>query len=300
MTVGKIMSKWFISVDALKKCCSSVEVVIIDCRFSLMDVDQGQSLYQQSHIEGAHYLHLDNDLSGTKAQHGGRHPLPDTEALEASLNRMGITKETLVIAYDDSRFAFASRLWWLLRYIGHEKVKVLDGGYQAWCEAGLAISKCLPLSVPLGSIKAKPDPAMTIDINEVKTIPLQPNAVLIDSRERERYLGLKEPIDPIAGHINGAINYPWFELSDDAGRFTGTEVQRQRWYKILDEKQLVVYCGSGITACVNLLALANIGREDARLYNGSWSDWCSYLHITHAELSGDTAKIKKDKVKPHQ
>lgn len=273
------MSKWFISVDALAECYASAEVLVIDCRFSLADTEQGQRLYQEGHIDGAYYLHLDRDLSGAKAQHGGRHPLPEIATLVATLNRMGVTKETLIVAYDDNHFAFASRLWWLLRYIGHDKVKVLDGGYSAWCEASLAITKTLAESVAPGSMASTPNASMLVDINEVKTIPLQVNAALIDSREKERYLGLQEPIDPIAGHINGAINYPWLEVSDEAGCFTGSEKQQQRWHNMLDKEQLVVYCGSGVTACVNLLSLAEIGREDARLYSGSWSDWCSYLEV---------------------
>lgn len=118
---------------------------------------------------------------------------------------------------------------------------------------------------------------MTIDINEVKTIAYQQNTALIDSREHERFLGLVEPIDPIAGHINGAVNFPWLEVSDEQGFFKAPDLHQQRWGELVEREQLVVYCGSGVTACVNLLALAAIGREDARLYAGSWSDWCSYL-----------------------
>ncbi len=276
------MAKWLISVEALanryRQDDQQNKVVIVDCRFSLADTDEGQRLYEQGHIEAAYYLHLDRDLSGVKGKHGGRHPLPEPQSLVQTLQAMGVDKETLVVAYDDHRFAFASRLLWLLRYIGHDNVKVLDGGYRAWCQAGLATSTDYPTAESLGSITANIRSEMVVDINDVKALAHQQYAALIDSREEERYLGVVEPIDPIAGHIDGALNYPWVTVTNDDGQLTDRQQQQQRWGELLTTEQLIVYCGSGVTACVNLLSLAELGREDAKLYAGSWSDWCSYLN----------------------
>jgi thiosulfate/3-mercaptopyruvate sulfurtransferase len=270
------MGRYLINVDQLEACYQRDDVVVIDCRYSLGDTHQGQVLYQQSHIPGAHYLHLDRDLSGPKSRHGGRHPLPEVSQLEALFSSLGINASSHVIAYDDSRFGFAARLWWLLRYLGHEQVQLLDGGFHAWCEQGLAVTGSVsPRTEQI--FKARPRPELVVGINEVKTIPHMAGSVLIDSREEKRFLGEEEPIDPVAGHINGAKNYPWQQVADERGFFLEEGRQRARWGELLGQQELVVYCGSGVTACVNLLSLAMVGREDAKLYAGSWSDWCSYL-----------------------
>jgi len=270
------MNNYLISVDQLAACYQHDDVIVVDCRFSLADTGQGQALYRQSHIPGASYLHLEKDLSAPKQRHGGRHPLPDINKLEALFSGLGINARTRVIAYDDSRFAFAARLWWLLRYVGHEQVQLLDGGFKAWCEQGLAVTASEPANTAQPFV-ARPRPQLVVDINEVKTVPHSPGAVLIDSREAKRFLGIEEPIDPVAGHINGAENYPWQDVTDAKGFFLGADQQRARWGSLLTRDEIVVYCGSGVTACVNLFSLATVGREDAKLYTGSWSDWCSFL-----------------------
>jgi thiosulfate/3-mercaptopyruvate sulfurtransferase len=270
------MDKYLINVDQLAACYQRDNVLVIDCRYSLADTLQGEALYRQAHIPGAHYLHLDRELSGSKSLHGGRHPLPEVSQLEILFSNLGISASSHVIAYDDSRFGFAARLWWLLRYLGHEKVQLLDGGFNAWREQGLAVARTVPQrSVQV--FKASPRPELVVDINEVKTVPHMSSSVLIDSREAKRFLGEEEPIDPVAGHINGAKNYPWQQVTDERGFFLGEDRQKSRWGDVLGQQELVVYCGSGVTACVNLLSLAIVGREDAKLYAGSWSDWCSYL-----------------------
>lgn len=255
------------------------EVVIIDCRFSLNDSNSGKQQYQQNHIPGAYYLDLNSDLSSPVGEHGGRHPLPNLSELAIKLSKMGVNRQTLVIAYDDSRLGFAARLWWLLRYMGHEKVAVLDGGFAGW----------LSLSYPVTSEVKEPDIAaqntiftghvksnMVVDINEVKNRKDLAGVVLVDSREKERYLGIREPIDKIAGHIEGAVNYPWQSVTDSSGYLLDVEQQKQRWQDILDSQEIIVYCGSGVTACVNLLSLELAGFHNALLYAGSWSDWISY------------------------
>lgn len=271
------MSRWMISAEQLQSLPSD-QVVIIDCRYSLQDSNEGERLYQHSHIPGAHYLHLENDLSSPKSTHGGRHPLPVTDTIETRLRGLGIRSDTLVVGYDDSRLAFASRLWWLLRYLGHDNIKLLDGGMTAWREAGFNTDNQIA-SATAGNFTASVRDDMVVDINTVKTIPLLPDAVLIDARESARFLGHQEPIDPIAGHINGAKNYPWQELTNDAAMLQSEQQLREHWGSVLSQGEIVCYCGSGVTACVNLLSLAELGREDARLYVGSWSDWCSYLTL---------------------
>ncbi len=255
----------------------SQDLKIIDCRFALADPDLGRQQYQTAHIPGAYHLDLNCDLSSPVRSHGGRHPLPDSTVLVAQLAAMGINSDTLVIAYDDSRFAFAARLWWLLRYYGHQQVAILDGGYSNWVKAGYPVTADLPQPVPTGNFQPQIQADSIVDIEEVRSIQHSPHHVLIDSREPDRYAGKIEPIDPIAGHIPGAVNYPWQDVSTPDGFILPIEAQQQRWKAISPDIEPIVYCGSGVTACVNLLSLA-IASPDVRskLYPGSWSDWCSY------------------------
>lgn len=255
-------------------------IAIADCRFALMQPELGQHQYQEAHIPGAYYLDLNQDLSSPVGKHGGRHPLPDPALLAEKLAAMGVNSEspegpTLVIAYDDSRMAFASRLWWLLRYLGHEQVAVLDGGFSAWKAAGYPISTTPPLARS-GRFIPKLQTDRAVDIEQVKMRKDLPTVSLVDSREPERYRGEKEPIDPIAGHIPGAVNYPWQDVTTEQGYARPIAEQRDRWATLADSEEIIVYCGSGVTACVNLLSLDLAGIPNAKLYPGSWSDWCSY------------------------
>ncbi len=268
------MSKWLMKAEELACCYQQSDVVVIDCRFSLFDVNAGEHDYSKGHIPGAYYLHLERDLSGEKGTHGGRHPLPELKRLVQRLELCGIGDETLVVAYDDQRFAFAARLWWLLRYLGHNRVRLLDGGLTAWRREGLPMDILQPEPATQASLSAVENGFMLVDYPEVKAITQDHHAVLIDSREEERYLGLKEPIDPLAGHIPGSVNYPWQGVTDEKGMIKAGH--QHRWEKVSEASEIVAYCGSGVTACVNLLSLAEAGREDAKLYAGSWSDWCSY------------------------
>ena len=252
------------------------EVVIIDCRFSLADPELGQKQYQESHIPGAFYLDLNRDLANSVGKHGGRHPLPNIEELADKLSALGINSaETLVVAYDDSRLAFAARLWWLLRYMGHSKVALLDGGFSGWKAGGYPVTNILP-EPREGNFVARLQQDLAVDIEAVKERKDLPGTVLVDSRESERYEGLREPIDPIAGHIPGAVNYPWQEVTDKTGKVRSTSEQKHRWTELEKAEEIIVYCGSGVTACVNLLSLEIAGIPNAKLYVGSWSDWCSY------------------------
>jgi thiosulfate/3-mercaptopyruvate sulfurtransferase len=251
------------------------QTIAVDCRFSLADPHLGRQQYQQSHIPGAYYLDLDRDLSSPVQERGGRHPLPDPEQLAGKLTAMGIQRETLVVAYDDSNAAFASRLWWLLRYLGHDRVALLDGGWSGWVAEGYPVSDVVP-EPQQGNFVPQVRSDWIVDLETVKARKDLPGVVLIDSREGDRYRGEREPIDPLAGHIAGAVNYFWREACDDRGYFRPPSEQQQRWTQLDPKEEIIVYCGSGVTACVNLWSMAVAGIPTAKLYPGGWSDWCSY------------------------
>jgi thiosulfate/3-mercaptopyruvate sulfurtransferase len=251
------------------------DAVVFDCRFSLADPLEGRRLYARGHVPGAHYLDLNRDLAGPVRKHGGRHPLPDPARFAATLAGFGVGPDTAVVAYDDSRLAYAARLWWLMRAMGYRSPALLNGGYQGFLAAGGRPETAVPAGQP------RPAPEVGqfhgyCDIDGVRGAQAG-GAVLIDSREARRYAGLEEPIDPVAGHIPGAINRPWQGVTDATGRVLDSAGQRAHWGDALGSAPLVVYCGSGVTACVNLFSLALLGRDDATLYAGSWSDWCSYM-----------------------
>jgi thiosulfate/3-mercaptopyruvate sulfurtransferase len=263
-----------VSVEWLHQNLGNADVIVVDCRFALTEPNLGRQQYEAGHIPGAYYLDLNHDLSSPVQTHGGRHPLPDIASFSAKLSELGITDSTVVIAYDDARFAFAARLWWLLRYLGHDRVAVLDGGLKAWQSAGYAVSTDIPPQKS-GHFTPKPQSSWVVDINAVKAQKELPGVALVDSREPERYRGEREPIDPIAGHIPGAVNYPWQDVTTGQGYLQSAEYLRDRWSPLQSSQEILVYCGSGVTACVNLLSLSVIGVE-GKLYAGSWSDWCSY------------------------
>lgn len=253
----------------------AVDAVLVDCRFSLADPAAGERAYRAGHIPDAFYLHLERDLSGPVGQHGGRHPLPDPTVLAATLAGFGIGPETPVIAYDDNRFAFAARLWWLMRALGYRPPRLLNGGYAGWLQGSGAPQQSVPAARPV-SAPAVGDYRGACDIDGLRALQAQ-GATLVDAREERRYLGLEEPIDPVAGHIPGAVNRPWVGVTDADGRALGRKALCAHWGDALGRPQLAVYCGSGVTACVNLWSLDQLGRGDAVLYAGSWSDWCSHL-----------------------
>jgi thiosulfate/3-mercaptopyruvate sulfurtransferase len=267
------MQQHLVSTDWLFDRLQDSHTVIVDCRFVLGKPAQGYDEYLEGHIPGALYFHLEHDLSGPKGEHGGRHPLPDTDELVRLFSQAGIDENTTVIAYDDQDMAFASRLWWLLRYYGHEKVAVLDGGFAAWKAAGYPVSQEIP-SPTARTFVPRLQHEMLVGIEQVKE--RGPGTALLDSRAGERYRGEQETIDPKAGHIPGALNYFYKENLTPEGTMLPAEQLKQRFAPLNQQDEIIVYCGSGVTACVNLLALHQAGRTDAKLYPGSWSDWCSY------------------------
>lgn len=252
------------------------DIVVADCRFSLADPNLGRTLYEQGHVPGAHFFDLARDLSAPVQQHGGRHPLPDPSALARRIAQAGINAQSLVVAYDDSRFGFAARFWWLLRYLGHSNVRVLDGGFKAWLSAGLPVSAELPAPRE-GDFAPHVDRSMLATREEVLELvkARDRRTNLVDAREPKRFRGEEEPIDPVAGHIPGARSFPWQDYTTADGAAIADAANQDRW-AALERKPTILYCGSGVTACVNALSLDAAGIANVRLYAGSFSDWCSY------------------------
>lgn len=273
------MSNYIISAQWLKEHLEDDNLVVIDSRFSLQEPNLGRKQYEEAHIPGAYYFDLNADLSSSPQKHGGRHPLPDISQLTAKLSSIGVKSEpaSLIVVYDNSRFAFASRVWWLMRFLGHERVVLLDGGFDGWKAQGYAVTSTVS-KASSGNFVANPNYDWIVDREVVKNRKDSPGVLLVDSRVRERYLGNIEPIDPIAGHIPGAVNYPWQDVTDDQGYIQPLEYHQNRWQNSQNSEEVIVYCGSGVTACVNLLSLAIAGINNTKLYAGSWSDWCSYLN----------------------
>jgi thiosulfate/3-mercaptopyruvate sulfurtransferase len=262
-----------ISVEELHhRIRSEAPPVIADCRFALADSQAGEAAYRRAHIPNAHYLHLESDLAAPRRDIGGRHPLPSARDFSATMRRIGLGSGRLLVAYDDARPAFAARLWWLSRYFGHDEVRVLDGGIAAWMAAGLPVDDAVP-EPRHGDFEAQERPDMCLAYEDLAQQG-PANRVLVDSRDPPRYTGEAENIDPVAGRIPGAVNLPWVTATADDGRFLEAAAQARRWSG-LETSEMVVYCGSGITACVNLLSLELAGVKGARLYPGSWSDWCA-------------------------
>ncbi|WP_213368154.1 sulfurtransferase [Mesobacillus boroniphilus] len=249
---------------------------VIDCRFKLGSPDEGRLLFDRSHIPGAIYFDLEKDLSGSVGEHGGRHPLPETIQFNERLQDAGIDNETTVIVYDGKEGAFASRLWWLLKYVGHEKVYILNGGFDAWEKSGYPTEDSVP-HYPKTNYTIKKNRDMLASYEEVKDIALKGtgSAILIDSRESKRYLGIEEPIDRIPGHIPTAVNKPWMEGFEN-GYFKSRADQEKRFTDLDHNQPIIVYCGSGVTATPNYIALKEAGFKNVRLYAGSYSDWVSY------------------------
>ena len=249
--------------------------VLLDCRFDLMQPNAGREAYQQGHLPGARYADLNQDLSDPVTGHSGRHPLPDPQRLANQLGAWGITPESQVLVYDDMAGAMAARAWWLLRWLGHERVVLLDGGLPAWLEAGGEITPSLPEPDDCGPYPVTLQP-WVVDTEAVVVNLEQQGFTLIDARTAERFDGEQEPIDPVAGHIPGALNRPLPDNLTDHGTFKTAEQLRQEWHGLLEGRSAedcVAMCGSGVTACHLLLSLELAGLTGARLYAGSWSEW---------------------------
>jgi len=252
------------------------DMVLLDCRFDLMDPDAGAAAYGTGHIPGAHYAHLDDDLAGPVGPTTGRHPLPNPAQFGRTLADWGVSDHSLVVVYDQNSAAMAARAWWLLLWAGHapDRVKVLDGGLDAWCAAGLPLQSGTVPAVDLPPYPVRPQGHMTMDAAGISMHLDDRSILLVDARARDRFDGLVEPIDPVAGHIPGAVNRPFQDNLGPGNRFKDSDTLRAEWSALGGPSAIITAtCGSGVTACHHLLALAVAGWGDARLYPGSWSEW---------------------------
>jgi thiosulfate/3-mercaptopyruvate sulfurtransferase len=265
-----------ISVMGLAQFLTDPNWVIIDCRFWLDETEKGRHDYGKSHIPGAIYAHLDDDLCGpVVAGKTGRHPLPDVDTIAKKLGSWGITDQTQVIVYDDRGGMIAVRLWWMLRWLGHESVAVLDGGFPAWEREGHPVTDRVPTPTTC-TFTPRVHPEMLATVEDILLWFGDPGHMLIDSRTPERYRGEEEPIDPVAGHIPGALNYFWSRNLDSRGNFEIKDMLRGRFTTLLDgvpAEWVTFYCGSGVSAAHNVLAVVHSGLGMPKLYAGSWSEW---------------------------
>lgn len=249
--------------------------LLVDCRFDLTNPSTGATAYQTSHLPHAVYAHLDRDLAAPVTPSTGRHPLPSPQQFAATLSAWGVTQDTQVIAYDTDNAMYAARLWWMLRWVGHRKVAVLDGGFKAWLAAGLPVTNEIPRRTP-AHCNAQADRSVWLDAAEVADRVQRDDWRLLDARAPERFAGDVEPIDCVAGHVPGARNHPFaLDLGAD-GRFLPAHELRARFAKSqagIGDDHTIAMCGSGVTACHLLLALAIAGKPGAKLYAGSWSEW---------------------------
>lgn len=263
------------ATELQSRLAAATPTLLLDCGFDLADPTAGERAYIASHLPGAQYLHLDRDLSGPKDGRNGRHPLPLPSAWAATLGRFGVTPGTEIVCHDDHGGVYAARAWWLLRWAGHAAVAVLDGGRAAWREAGGRFES--GPSAPPPAAPPYPLPAVpgmpTLDTDDLAAT--LERVALLDARAPERFRGDVEPLDPVAGHIPGAINR-FFKLNlGPEGRFLPAAELREAFSALAAGRPVVHQCGSGVTACHNLLAMERAGLDAGRLYPGSWSAWCA-------------------------
>jgi len=288
-----------ISSEHLNQHLNDHNWVIIDCRFSLADTEAGFKAYRHGHIPNARYAHLDKDLSSRITDFTGRHPLPNFTALINKLSAWGITNNSQVVVYDDASSAFAGRLWWLLRCLGHDNVAVLDGGYKHWQKLGFPVTTTLP-SIKPSIFRAYPGENKGLTALQIQNGLAQRTICLIDARTPERFRGEQEPIDPVAGHIPGAVNHPFQSNLDSKGLFLSAEDLRSQFKQLIGDKnpqQVVHTCGSGVTACHNLLAMEVARLAGSRLYAGSWSEWIRNKNRPTAR-DGGSAAIGREPMRP--
>ena len=268
-------TRTLIEAEALASLLGDARLRVFDCRFDLARPAYGRAAYGEEHLPGAVFADLNTDLSAPATATSGRHPLPAPEVFAARLRAWGVNADSRVVAYDDNSGAYAARLWWMLRWLGHDDVAVLDGGMRRWLQLGLPLTEDVPAPTP-GDFIARPRPGMVVSAPAVLTAAPDPRARVLDARAPERYRGEVEPIDKVAGHIPGARNHPFGMSLDSQGRFLPPQALRDAFAASLDgvaPESTIVYCGSGVTACHVLLSLEYAGLAGARLYPGSWSEW---------------------------
>lgn len=277
------MTNPLISASGLAELLGQPNVKIFDVRHDLMDHAAGRRAYDQGHIPSAYYLDHELDLAAARTGSNGRHPLPSREHLAGLLGALGVEADTFVVAYDASGGMFAAHLWWMLRWLGHERVAVLDGGWPAWLALSLPVSveKTLAPTLPTGPSHqglVRTPLMSTVDADGVLENLVSPRFTVLDARANNRFRGEVEPMDPVAGHIPGALNRPNVQNLQENGLFKQPAVLRAEFESLLGNLSpaaVVHQCGSGITACHNLFAMEVAGLSGSRLYPGSWSEWCS-------------------------
>ena len=265
-----------IDVPTLKAHLDDPDWVIVDVRHQLSDTVYGERVYAEGHVPGAVFLHCDRDLSGPMTGQNGRHPLPDPAALAERLGAVGIGPDTQVVVYDDAQGMIAGRLWWLLRWLGHTRVALLDGGLQAWLAAGEPLTQEAPKAQPR-SLPLCLQPAW-VPVDWVQSRLNDAAMCLVDARGPDRFRGENETIDPVGGHIPGAVNRFFKDNVLPDGRFKPADVLRAEWQAVLagaPAAAVIHQCGSGVSACLNVLAMEVAGMPGSRLYAGSWSEWCA-------------------------
>ncbi len=267
--------KTLISAQGLLQNVNKQDWIVVDCRFSLADAEAGFKAYRHGHLPGARYADLNKDLSGQITDYTGRHPLPNFSQLARKLGEWGIDNHTQVVAYDDAGGVFASRLWWLLRWLGHYQVAVLDGGLTHWKKLGYPLTTVLPILKPV-IFRPYPGEDSGLTAIQVENGLAQKQLCLIDARAAERFHGQQEPMDSVAGHIPGALSRPFQSNLDKDGLFFSSEKLQSQFNQLIGNKssnQVAHMCGSGVTACHNLLAMEIAGLTGSKLYPGSWSEW---------------------------
>ena len=263
-----------ISAAELAAILDDPQLIIVDVRHDLGDHGLGARKYAESHIPGAHFLSVENDLAGPRTGRNGRHPLPSPEALAATLSALGVDERKQVVAYDQAQTTYSARVWWMLRWVGHRNVAVLDGGLDAWTRAGYPISTATPMRKPARfrpMVSDSPVPVESL-VGHLEDI----DVTLIDARAADRFRGENETIDPVGGHIPGSHSRPYARNLNPDNTFKDAAALRAEWLAVLAGRtpaQIVHSCGSGVTACNNVLAMEIAGLPGSRLYPGSWSDW---------------------------
>jgi len=271
------MFKTLIDPSTLAAKLADPDWIVIDCRFDLTDPAKGEELYREAHIPGAKYAHLDRHLSGTKTGKNGRHPLPEIDVFAEKMRRCGVTARSQVVIYDDMGGNWAMRLWWLLRWLGHDAVAVLDGQFPLWVKEGRPVTKEVP-APRKGAFVPRPHLGDEVDVHFVERFSESPEVKLVDERVAERFSGKQETIDPVAGHVRGEINRFWKDNLGADGRFKAASQLREEFDRLLEgaqPEQVVHMCGSGVTACHNIFAMELAGLPGSKLYAGSWSEWCA-------------------------
>ena len=271
------MESMLVTPEELARHLDDPQWVVFDTRHDLVDTDAGRAEYEDAHIPGAYFLDMETELSGPKTGRNGRHPLPDVAQFAALIERCGVNPRSRVVVYDATGGCYAVRLWWMLRWLGLERVALLDGGWPRWLREKRPVSKEVP-APRAGSFEPKPRLGALVDAAFVERFREDPAVALVDARAAARYKGEQETLDPVAGHVPGAVNRFWQRNLEPDGRFKDPQELREEFLDLFEDAapaRSVHMCGSGVTACHNLFAMELAGLGEALLYPGSWSEWCS-------------------------